>query len=444
MAKQLLVYVMCVGMLMATSSIVAAQPQEPGAQMTLIGTVEAVDHKARTVTIRGSGGVAVTLDVPPDAVRFEQVKVGDAVTATFYDRVSLRLKPAGEPAVDRTLEPTTAATPGDLPGATRTRQRVTTVTITSWDPVNKVVTFTGPNGTPYSRRLLDSTDPKIVEGLKAGDRVDVTRTEAVTLAVQPATTESLRNRLTVSVLFGLDNQFSGKMIEEATGRTTGGAAINLEETTYDEVYGRIGIFKVGVGYRTTPRTEAVVNFVYAKSDAQDEATQIGTVGTTVQVPLTVNFTEYQVLGRRGRPAVVLRSHALHALCRLPRGHQPAPGHPRHVRRRASQSHAGTCRAGRQVLRKVVGVQPGSDRWPAHRRGSLRGDGRDAVAFHGRAVGRGLAGRRRPAGCQQRELPLVVARPGRRAHPVLSTRDRGRNRVGRRPRPTVPEPGPAGT
>ena len=296
MAKQLLVYVMSVGMLIATPSIVAAQPQEPGAQMTLVGTVEAVDHAARTVTIRGSGGVSVTVDVPPTAVRFEQIKVGDGVTATFYDRISLRLKPAGEPAVDRTLEPTTAATPGDLPGATRARQRVTTVTITGWDPVNKVVTFTGPNGAAYSRRLLDSTDPKIVSGLKPGDRVDVTRTEAVTLTVQPAATESLRNRLTVSVLLGLDNQFSGKMIQEATGQTTGGAAINLEETTYDEVYGRIGIFKVGVGYRTTPRTEAVVNFVYAKSDAQDEATQIGTVGTTAQVPLTGQLHRVPVPG----------------------------------------------------------------------------------------------------------------------------------------------------
>ena len=66
--------------------------------------------------------------------RFEQVKVGDTVTATYYDRISVRLKPAGEPAVDRTMEPTTTATAGTLPGATRTRQRVATVTITGWSP----------------------------------------------------------------------------------------------------------------------------------------------------------------------------------------------------------------------------------------------------------------------------------------------------------------------
>ena len=206
----------------------------------------------------------VTLDVPPEAVRFEQVKVGDTVTATYYDRVSLRPKPAGEPPVDRIMEPTTVGTPGALPGATRTRQRITTVTITGWDPVNRVVSFTTPNGTAYSRGLMDTTDAKIIEDLKVGSSVDVTRTEAVTVQVQPAATtaDTLRNRLTFSVLFGWDNQFSGKVIKEADGRTTGGAPIRLDETTYDEVYGRIGILKLGVGYRTTPRTEAVLNFVY--------------------------------------------------------------------------------------------------------------------------------------------------------------------------------------
>ena len=42
------------------------------------------------------------------------------------------------------------------------------------------------------------------------------------------------------------------MIKEATGSTTTGVPINLTETTYDEVYGRMGMFKIGVGYRTTP------------------------------------------------------------------------------------------------------------------------------------------------------------------------------------------------
>ena len=168
---------------------------------------------------------------------------------------------------------------------------MTTVTITGWSPVDKVVSFTGPNGMAYSRGLLDTTDPKIIEGLKVGDRVDVTRTEALTVSVQPA----FRHRLTFSALFGWDNQFSGVMIKQATGRTTGGQAINLDETTYDEVYGRIGSFKLGVGYRTTPRTEAVFNFVWSSSGSETPV-HIGGVGAAAQFPLNVKFTEYKYWG----------------------------------------------------------------------------------------------------------------------------------------------------
>ena len=55
------------------------------------------------------------------------------------------------------------------------------------------------------------------------------------------------------------------MIESATGRTTSGSPINLSETSYDDVYGRMGLFKIGVGYRLSPRTEIAVNFVLSRS-----------------------------------------------------------------------------------------------------------------------------------------------------------------------------------
>ena len=41
----------------------------------------------------------------------------------------------------------------------------------------------------------------------------------------------------------------------ATGTTTTGLPIAMDETTYDDVYGRMGMFKIGAGYRITPRTE---------------------------------------------------------------------------------------------------------------------------------------------------------------------------------------------
>ena len=89
------------------------------------------------------------------------------------------------------------------------------------------------------------------------------------------------------------------MIKESAGFTTTGVPINLDETSFDDVYGRMGMFKIGVGYRTTPRTEGVFNFVYSKSDPNDMATRIGTAGTNPQVALNVLFTEYKYWGIEG-------------------------------------------------------------------------------------------------------------------------------------------------
>ena len=87
--------------------------------------MQAVDHTARTVTVQGEGGRVVTLDVPTTATRFDQVKVGDIVTMTYYDRVSVRAKPAGEAAVNRVIEPTTTR------GA-RARSRARLALVSAW------------------------------------------------------------------------------------------------------------------------------------------------------------------------------------------------------------------------------------------------------------------------------------------------------------------------
>ena len=286
-----------------SSTLASAQPPEVVRnEVTLRGTVEAVDHDARTVSIRGEQGNVVTLDVPQSVAHFDKVKVGDTITASYFDVVSVRPKPAGEAAVDRSIPPITSPTPGTLPGAVKATQRVTTVTITAWDPATRVVTFKGPTGTSYTRHLLE-TDASLMEGLKVGDRADVTRTESATLSFREPTVvqatpapapDDFRHRLTVSVLFGVDNSFSGNMIKAATGSTTGGVPINLTETKYDDVYGRMGMFRFGAAYRETPRTESVFNVIISRSSAQ--TVTVGTVGGT---PLNVNFTDFNYWGVEG-------------------------------------------------------------------------------------------------------------------------------------------------
>jgi len=290
--------VLMLSLVVLSSTFAMAQSKDVvRGQITLKGTVQAIDRVARTITILGAKGNVVTVDVPTSIARFNELKVGDAVSLSYFDQVSVRPKPADEAAVDKTEPPVTTATAGSLPGATVVSQRTTTVTITGWDPATRVVTFTGPAGAAYSRRLQDKIDPSVLAALKVGDRVDVTRTEAAQLAVESRSavtveaTDGFRNRVTVSTLWGWENNFSGNMIKGAAGQTTTGLPIALNDTSFDDVYGRMTGFKIGVGYRTTPRSEAVFNFTIARNSA--ERLTIGTVGTT---PVDVDFEDYNNFG----------------------------------------------------------------------------------------------------------------------------------------------------
>ncbi|HZL93062.1 MAG TPA: hypothetical protein VFB99_05435, partial [Vicinamibacterales bacterium] len=160
--------------LILSATYASAQATPNREQITLRGTVQAVDATARTITIRGETGNVVTLDVPQSVRRLFEVMVGDVVSAVYYDQVTITPHPPGAPDVERLEPPIATSTPGALPGGTVAQRRVTTVTITSWDPVTREVTFTVPSGATYGRRLVETTDANLMKGLKVGDRVDVT------------------------------------------------------------------------------------------------------------------------------------------------------------------------------------------------------------------------------------------------------------------------------
>ena len=89
-----------------SATLAAAQPRDVVLEeVTMRGSVAAVDHFQRILTLRGELGNLVVVDVPVTIDRFDQVKVGDVVTLSYTDRVTLRPKPAGEPAVDRSSAP---------------------------------------------------------------------------------------------------------------------------------------------------------------------------------------------------------------------------------------------------------------------------------------------------------------------------------------------------
>ena len=112
--------------------------------------------------------------------RFDEIKVGDKVSVTYDNTVTARLKPPGEAAVDTGSKTSTMGQEA-RPGGTTAVERTMTATVAAIDKDASSITFVGPNGWKYSRRVAD---PAVLDKLKVGDQVDITWNTNVTVAVE--------------------------------------------------------------------------------------------------------------------------------------------------------------------------------------------------------------------------------------------------------------------
>jgi hypothetical protein len=158
----------------------AQQTEIAGEMVTVKGSVEAIDHTNRVLTLKLEDGEFDNITIPKGAERFDEVKVGDTLQVRYYDNVTVRVKEPGEAPVD-TAE--IAAKPvAASPGGTIAAQRKMTVTVTELDLEKGVATVEGPHGYKYSRRIQDKEAAKKI---KVGDKLDMIWTEAVQITLNP-------------------------------------------------------------------------------------------------------------------------------------------------------------------------------------------------------------------------------------------------------------------
>ena len=150
-----------------------------GESVSVTVTVEAIEQSTRTLTVKSDQGIYETIQVPPDVKRFSELKVGDKITARYYENVVIRVKKPGEAAVDLESAALTRSQ-GARPGATAASQRTITVTVTAMDPKTSSVTVKGPNDYTYSRKVADK---KAFGQLKVGDQLEMTWTDALLISV---------------------------------------------------------------------------------------------------------------------------------------------------------------------------------------------------------------------------------------------------------------------
>jgi hypothetical protein len=155
----------------------------PGEMETATATIRRVDAPNRFVVLRGDDGADVGVFAPPEFTRFDELRVGDHVTITYYQSTVYQLKHphAPAPAVSEAIGAVESDSP--LPGATFSHQTTERVTVKAVDRKAALITVAGADGRRISRHVHNPTD---LDRVKTGDHIDITYTEALLASITRA------------------------------------------------------------------------------------------------------------------------------------------------------------------------------------------------------------------------------------------------------------------
>jgi len=163
----------------AYSAIASAQGTVARAgNVSKTATITAINPSTRVVTLKDEKGHVEDVQCGPDIKRFNELKVGDVVTFSYHAAVVYDIAKAGAP---------TPAAGADIvrgqgvkPSGAVTQQSKATVTIESVDPAASSITVRTADGHSMTAHVEDK---KKLDGLKAGDNVELTFTEALMVTV---------------------------------------------------------------------------------------------------------------------------------------------------------------------------------------------------------------------------------------------------------------------
>ncbi|MGA2404168.1 MAG: hypothetical protein ABSG91_21100, partial [Syntrophobacteraceae bacterium] len=152
--------------------------------VTVQATVEAIDLENRVVTLKGTKGTDFDISVGEKVKNLPQVKVGDKVTAKYYEAIAVRvLKPGESGVIAGETGGVATAKPGEKPGGIAGHEITISAKVEAIDKKMPSVTLIGPAGRSVTVQV---ENPKNLKKLKVGDQVEITYTEAVAISVKPA------------------------------------------------------------------------------------------------------------------------------------------------------------------------------------------------------------------------------------------------------------------
>lgn len=173
--------------LLATSAIASPDPINVENTEKLTATVESIDLAKRLVTLKAADGRTETVEVAPDVKNLAQVKAGDKVVVRYYEGLAAQLRKKGQPPASSAEAAAVAAKapPGQKPAGMVGGTVSGTVVIDSVDKAAHTVTFRTKDGV-HTVAVKKPEAQKFIAGLKKGDEVDITFTQALAVSVEPA------------------------------------------------------------------------------------------------------------------------------------------------------------------------------------------------------------------------------------------------------------------
>jgi hypothetical protein len=136
----------------------------------LSGRIDRIDNATRSLILRIGDNQYQSVFVGPEVKIFNELKAGDDVTIRVQESVVVAMRPNTRPSV---ITDTTAAAKKASPSSDVMQQLKAVVTVESVDTTTQIIIYkTGDN-----RRVMRAVaDPKLLEGLKANDVIEITYT----------------------------------------------------------------------------------------------------------------------------------------------------------------------------------------------------------------------------------------------------------------------------
>jgi hypothetical protein len=172
----------------SADELVAAPEQRslPGTSNVTMKSIEArvtsVDKDHRRVELLLPEGKKVEIVAGPEVRNFYQIRVGDQVTAEYYQKVSVFVRPptVGEPTK---IESRTERAPlGERPAASSAISVESRAVVEAVDHGKREVTLKGPSGKVESFKVAE--DVSRFGNVRKGDELVIQATESVAVSVR--------------------------------------------------------------------------------------------------------------------------------------------------------------------------------------------------------------------------------------------------------------------